>query len=279
MGSGMARNLLRAGHTLTVYNRTRERAQELQNEGAQGADTPRAAANGAEVVISMVADDGASRAVWLGDNGALAAIPPGALLIESSTLSPGWVRELAAQAHARRADFLDAPVIGSKPQAAAGELGFFIGGDSAAVARAMPLLAAMGKQFHHLGAAGSGAMMKLINNLIGGVEQVVLAEAMALAERSGLDLEQVAELVANGPVASSLMKRKMPVVLAHDYDPAFMLEWMHKDMTYALAEGARATVPMPTVAAARELMRLGMARGWGKRDAMVVYELLRPEKM
>lgn len=278
MGSGMARNLLKAGHTVTVHNRTRAPADALMRDGAQVADLPSHAAQNAEVIISMVSDDIASRSIWLGDYGALAAAQPDTLLIESSTLTPDWVRELGRRAAERKCLFLDAPVAGSKPQAANAELGFIVGGDAAVLERARPILLAMGKTIHHLGPVGSGAMMKLINNLVSGVEQTVLVEAIALAANSGLDVAQVATVLSESPVASLLFKRKLPQLLARNYDAAFSLRLMHKDLTYVLAEAANKNVPLPTGAAAREMMRVALAQGMGDQDVMVLRELFQPRR-
>lgn len=276
MGSGMARNLFKGGHAVTVYNRTRARAEELEPDGARVADSPREAAQDADVILSMVSDDTASRAVWLGESGALDAAKPNALLIESATLTPAWVRELGKLAAARGCSFLDAPVTGSKPQAANGELIFFVGGDAETLERARPYLDLMGSYSHHLGPTGSGAMYKLINNLIGGVEQTVLVEAITLAEASGLDMNQVAAILSDSPVAPLLFKRKLPQLLARDYQAAFSLRLMHKDLTYALAEAADRNIPLPTVSAAREMMRVAIAQGMGEQDVMVLRELFQP---
>jgi 3-hydroxyisobutyrate dehydrogenase len=180
MGAGMAANLLRAGYPLTLYNRSREKASPFLEQGARVADTPRESAADADVILSMVADDAASRGVWLGEDGALAGAPGGALCIESSTLSVGWVRELGAAAAERGPDFLDAPVTGSRTQAAAGELLFLVGGSATALQRATPVLTAMGRGVVHVGAAGSGALLKLVNNFLCGVQAASLAEALAL---------------------------------------------------------------------------------------------------
>jgi 3-hydroxyisobutyrate dehydrogenase len=264
MGNGMARTLIKAGHTVTVYNRTRSRAEPFAALGAQIAETPFAAAQNADVIICIVADDHASRTVWLGEQAALKGARPGTLLIESSTLTPGWIRQL------------DAPVTGSKAQAENGELGFLVGGKAETLERARPLLMQMGKTIHYLGANGSGAMMKLINNMVAGVQLQALAEGLTLAEQSGLDMNQVAQMLMEGPPGSPLVKRKMPQLLAHEYEPRFSLRLMHKDFSYGLNEAAQRDVSMPTIAVAREMMRLAMARGWGDKDNAVIYELLRP---
>ena len=135
----------------------------------------------------------------------------------------------------------------------------------------------MGKTIHHFGPTGSGAMLKLINNITAGIQIVAMAEGLALAEQSGLDMPQVAEFLMQGPPGSPLVKRKMPEMLAHDYAPRFSLQWMHKDFSYGLNEAAQKNVPMPTIAAAREVFRFALARGWGEQAFACVYELFRPK--
>ncbi|HEX3730253.1 MAG TPA: NAD(P)-dependent oxidoreductase, partial [Opitutaceae bacterium] len=176
MGSSMAARLAAAGFPLAVYNRNPAKAAALQAAGARIAATPAEAAAGAQFVLSMLADDAASRAVWLGENGALRGAGPGAILVESSTITVDWIREFSAAAQAKGLELLDAPVTGSKVHAAAGELNFLVGGSAAALERARPVLASMSKSITHLGPAGSGSRMKLINNFLCGVHAASLAE-------------------------------------------------------------------------------------------------------
>ena len=166
MGAGMASNLLKAGFNLTVYNRTASKAQPLVEVGAHLALTPADAARGAEIIISMLADDAASRRMWIGHDGALAASQKGAILIESSTVSPAWIAELSATATEHHVELLDAPVTGSRMQAESGQLSFLVGGSDEALASATPVLKAMSKEIIHLGAIGSGAKMKKISRNI-----------------------------------------------------------------------------------------------------------------
>jgi 3-hydroxyisobutyrate dehydrogenase len=275
MGSGMAHNLLKAGFPTTVYNRTREKAEPFEAEGAQVAVTAREAAQNADIVLSMVADDTASRAMWQGPDGALAGVRDGSVVIESSTLTTRWVRELSQAAQERGCRFLDAPVRGSKAQAEAGELNFLVGGDAAVLAHVQPVLEAMGRRIDHLGPIGSGATMKLINNLMGGVQIALLAEGLVLAEQAGLDMEKVVPLLINGAPGSPLVKGKAARIVARDYSTEFALRWMHKDLTYALNEAAEHNVSMATVAAAREIYRMAMARGHADDDFSAVAEALR----
>ena len=189
MGAGMAASWLNKGFSLTVWNRTPARADAIATMGARAAETPRAAAEGADVivaVVAVVADDAASRAVWLGASGTLAGAKSGAICVESSTLSPEWVREPAELAKARGCRFLDAPIGASRQAAAAGQLVFFVGGEADAVAAAEPVLGAIATRVVHVGGAGAGATWKLINNMLIAVELAAVAEALALARKAGL---------------------------------------------------------------------------------------------
>jgi 3-hydroxyisobutyrate dehydrogenase len=276
MGSGMAHNLLKAGFPLTVYNRTRAKADALSAKGTRVASTPKEAAGDAQIVISMVGDDSASQAMWLGEDGALAGAQPGAIAIECSTLSLEWVRELAALAARHSLAFLDSPVTGSKDAAEAGELRLLVGGDAEVLERARPALEAVSRRIDLFGPTGSGALVKLINNLMGGVQAVVLAEGLALAERAGLDMEQVLSLIINGAPGSPLVKGKAARMVGRDYaDTQFALKWMHKDATYALRAADELGTPMPTLAAAREVYRLARNLGLDDADFAAVVEALR----
>jgi 3-hydroxyisobutyrate dehydrogenase len=275
MGSGMARRLLGAGFPLTVYNRSPERAAPLAAEGARAAASPREAAAGADVVISMVAHDGASRAVWQGEQGALAGVARGTVLVECSTLTVGWIEELAREAAAAGCELLDAPVTGSKTHAAAGELSFLVGGSLATLEAARPVLAAMSRAIVHVGATGHGSLLKLINNFLCGVQAASLAEALALIERSGLDRAKALEVLTNGAPGSPLVKTVSGRMTAQDYTPNFLLKLMAKDLTYALGEGRRQGVSLSTVASALPLYEQAIASGRGEEDFSVIVEPLR----
>jgi 3-hydroxyisobutyrate dehydrogenase len=275
MGNGMARNLLKAGFRLVVYNRTRAKAEPLAALGAKVAATPREAAAGADIVIAMVGDDQASRAVWLGEDGALAATPATAVLVECSTLSLAWVRELAARCAALGLDFLDAPVTGSKDAAEAGTLKLMVGGETVALERARPALEAISAQINHFGPSGAGALIKLINNLMAAAQIAVLAEGLNLAEQGGLDVAQVVSFLSNAAPGSPVVKGKAQLMAQRSYDAQFALKWMHKDATYALRAADEFGVPMPTLAAARELYQLAKRLGYGEQDFAAVVEALR----
>ena len=273
MGTGMADNWLKKGFGLTVYNRTRSKAEPFAAQGAKVANTPREAAANADIIVAMVGDDPASRAVWAGEDGALAGARPGTILIECSTLSPDWVRELASLAAAKGCEFLDAPVTGSKPQAAAGQLNLFIGGNAATLDKVRPALEAVSAQINHLGPNGAGATWKLINNMMAAVQLVALSEGLALAEKTGIDMQQAVSLITNGASASNIVKGKLPRMIESRYgDTDFSLNWMHKDIRYALALAEQFGVTMNGVAAAETVFKRAHDKGLGDEDMASVYE-------
>jgi len=276
MGAGMARRLLGAGFPLTVYNRNPDKAAPFAAEGAAIAPSPREAAAQAGIVISMVADDDASRGVWLGENGALSGVAPGAVLIESSTLSVDWIRALAVEAAKRGCELLDAPVTGSRPQAASGELCFLAGGPPGALEKARPALDAMGRAIVPVGPSGSGALLKLINNFLCGVQAASLAEAMALVERGGLDRAEALGVLVNGNAGSPLIKALSGRMTARDYSPPyFLLSLMTKDLAYAGAELKGHGIDPVTAAAALKVYQQAIAHGDADRDLSAVVEQFR----
>jgi 3-hydroxyisobutyrate dehydrogenase len=275
MGAGMARRLLDARFRLTVYNRNATRSKSFADAGARVAASPREAAEDGAIVICMVSDDAASRQMWLGENGALAGALGNALLIECSTISTGWVGELNTAARAARCELLDAPVAGSKPQAIAGELRFFVGGSAEALEHARPALSVMGQSITHVGPTGSGALLKLINNFMCGVQLVSLAEAMALIESSGLDRTRALEVLTTGAPGSPLVKTMSARMTARDYTPNFQLQLAAKDLRYAMAEAAKHGLTLTTAATAYEMMNRGIQAGRGAQDLSSVVEEFR----
>jgi 3-hydroxyisobutyrate dehydrogenase len=275
MGAGMAANLLRAGFSLTVYNRTAAKARTLVDAGARLASTPAEAAQDASVILSMLSDDAASRKVWLGEEGALKTAAKGAILIESSTVSPAWIAELATLAVQRGASLLDAPVTGSRMQAEAGQLSFLVGGDRAALEAATPVLRAMSKEIIHLGPVGSGARMKLINNFLCGVQVASLAEGLTWIERSGLDRDKALSVLKSGAPGSPLLGAISARMVSQNYDVNFLLRLMTKDLLYAKNEAAQNNVDLKTAEVARTLFEVAIERGLGDKDMSSVIEPLR----
>jgi 3-hydroxyisobutyrate dehydrogenase len=277
MGSGMASQLLKAGFPLTVYNRTIAKASPFEAKGARIASNPAEAAAGANVIITMVSDDNASRETWLGSSGALNGASNAAILIESSTVSPGWVEELAQHASARELDLLDAPVTGSRLQAEQGQLTFLVGGSEPALAKASPVLKAMSKDIVHLGPVTSGAKMKLVNNFLCGVQVASLAEAIAWIERSGLDRETALNVLNNGAPGSPLLRAISTRMADRDYTVNFLLELMTKDLAYANREASKSGVTLELAMAATGLFQRALLRGHGHQDMSSVIEVLRRE--
>jgi len=273
MGSRMAHNLLRAGHRVTVWNRTPGPAELLVQAGARPARTPREAATGVDCVMVMVRDDEASRQVWLdAQTGALAGMAPGALAIDSSTLSPAWVRTLGQAVAAQGPAFLEAPVSGTLPQAESGKLIFLTGGEAAVFQRAEPLLQPMGTQIHHVGPLGTGALVKLCTNTLLGVQATVVAELIGLLRRSGADAARALEVVAATAVWSPIATRHAKAMLANDFAPQFPVALIEKDFRYTL-EAAGSAAAAPTIAAARQVFADAMAQGLGELNHTAVVQL------
>jgi 3-hydroxyisobutyrate dehydrogenase len=275
MGSGMATNLLKAGFPLAVYNRTSAKAEALAAQGARVATTPADAAKGAQVILSILADDAASRETWTGADGALAAAQKDAVLIESSTVSPAWVAELGGLATARGLDLLDAPVTGSRIQAEGGQLIFLVGGSETALTRATPVLQTMSKEIVHLGPSGSGAKIKLLNNFLCGVQIASLAEGIAWLEHSGLDRDKALSILKNGAPGSPLLANISARMTARDYTVNFLLKLMAKDLDYAYAAAAESGVDLTTAANASALFERAIAAGYSEEDMSSVVEPLR----
>ena len=243
MGLGMAGRLLVAGHQLNVYNRTPEKAAPLMGAGVQLCASPGEACGDADAVVSMVADDAASREVWSGADGVLAAMAAragtpgrGAFAIECSTLSHEWVTELSAAARSRGLRYIDAPVTGLPDNATAGDLTLLVGAEAADLEEVRPLLNAFSQRVIHFGAVGTGTAYKLIINMLGAVQIASAAESMALAERAGLDLQVVAEAIAIGQAASPQVVRNTRRMVEGDRNPniTFTPRLRLKDVDYAL---------------------------------------------
>lgn len=275
MGLGMAKNLLKAGFAVAVFNRTQSKAAPLREAGATLANSPAQAAAEADVVISMLADDTASREVWLGVEGALSAAKPGAVLVESSTVTPAWVEELRAAAEAKGCVLLDAPVTGSRPQAEAGQLSFLVGGDAVALQRAQPVLAAMGQAIHNVGPTGSGARLKLINNFLCGVQVASLAEALTWIERSGLDREQALAFLTKAAPGSPLLGGVSARMVQATYDVNFLLPLMAKDLRYAASDAATFGVDLRTGASSETRFEDAVEAGMKDKDMSAVVEPVR----
>jgi len=268
MGRPMGLNLLKAGHALTVWNRTSARAGELVAAGATLAKTPREAAAGSEVLLTIVSDPPALEEVLWGregqNDGALAGLCPGSIYIDSSTISPALVRKIAAACAQRQVRFLDAPVTGGDWGAREGNLVFMIGGDAATLKEVEPVLGVMGKKWFHLGPNGAGQTVKLAMNAILALEVGAMAEALALVTKAGLRGEQLIEVMQSSMARSGVLDIKSPLMVKGDFKPSFPLRLMHKDLGLMLDLGNQLGVALPATAAAREVYNA--VKGEAKED-------------
>jgi 3-hydroxyisobutyrate dehydrogenase len=271
MGSRQAANLRRAGFELTVYNRTRERADAWAAEhGAQVADTPRALAERSDIVITMVVNGEQVEALLLGEDGALAGARPGALFVDMSTIAPKDARRLGSVLKERGHGFVDAPVTGSAPKAQDGTLTIMAGGDDEDMARAMPLFEAMGELIVHVGEGGRGQEVKVISNAVAAVNCATLAQALVVGSRQGVDLEKLLQIMAGGAANSQMLALKGKPMLAHDFEPLFKLDHMLKDVLFCLEEAHAHGGAFPFAGLAAELYSAAAGRGLGDRDFAAV---------
>jgi len=279
MGTGMAARLIAGGHTLSVYNRTAARTAPLEKLGARVASSPRDAAQQADVILGMTADDESSRAVWLGELGALAADnSPDALAIECSTLSHDWVIELATHVARRGFRYVDSPVTGLPDSAAAGTLTLLVGASAADLDAARPVLTSLAARVLHFGAVGQGTTYKLMINLMGAVQIASAAEGMVLAERAGLDLKLVADAIASGQAASPQVVRNVRRFVAGDHGGPtnFTSALRLKDIDYALRLAAQLGVECGFGTVAGQLYRRACELGHARDNESHIIDALRP---
>ena len=263
MGKPMAQNLLRAGFPVTVYNRTRRRADELQKLGARVADSPRAAAAESEVVITIVSDSPDVRDVILGAGGVIEGIRAGSILIDMSTISPQVTREIAEALKARGVEMLDAPVSGGEKGAIEGTLSIMVGGDAAALERARPVLLAMGKTITHIGPNGMGQVCKLANQIAVGLHNLSISEALIFAMKAGADPEKVMQALQGGAANSWAFQVLAPKILKRDFSPGFMVKLQQKDLRLVLDAARELHLPLPGTALTHQLYQAVETRGGG----------------
>jgi 3-hydroxyisobutyrate dehydrogenase len=267
MGSRMAANVRRAGYELTVWTHTPGKAERWAAEhGAQAAGTPAEVARASDIVVSMVVDGAQVAAVLLGENGAIEAAREGLLCVDMSTIAPTETRQIGAALAERGVAMLDAPVTGSSPRAQAATLTIMAGGEQHDFERARGLLETMGELVVHVGELGQGEMLKLINNSLGASNAAALAEALLLAQATGVDLDALEQVVAAGSGASAQLTLKAGPMREHDYTTLFKTAHMLKDVRLCLEEAQSAGVPFPAAAHARDLLMAAVGRGHGERD-------------
>jgi 3-hydroxyisobutyrate dehydrogenase/glyoxylate/succinic semialdehyde reductase len=274
MGSRMAKNLLKAGHRLVVYNRTQAKAEPLLAQGAIWAESPAALAEQVEVLITMLSTPEAVQAAALGNEGFLDHLAEGAIWVDCTTVNPSFSRHMAAQAAERQVRFLDAPVAGSKSPAEKGELLFLVGGDAGDVEAYQGLFEAMGRGVVHLGNQGMGTSLKMVFNSLLGQAMLVFSEAMTMGQALGLGEEQLLETLVGSPVVPPFIAGKRPKIETSDYEADFPLQWMRKDLQLASQTAYEAGGGAPAVNAAKEVYALAVQNGWGERDFSAIYQFL-----
>lgn len=274
MGSRMVRRLLDAGYRVVGYNRTRAKAQQLLAAGMRLGESPRAAADDADVVFSMVADTAALRAVALGAEGIVAGLRPGVTWVEMSTVSPAATRELAGQAEARGAAMLDAPVSGSVSTLEQGQLSIIVGGDPVVLERVRPYLLAIGPTITHVGPVGLAVTMKIATNLGLAVQMLAFSEAVVLAEKAGIARERAVEALLHSVAASPMLKYRGPFVLGMPEEAWFKVGMMQKDLQLALELGRSVGVPLPATALSHEMLTAAGGLGLGEYDFAVLFDVL-----
>jgi len=274
MGSRMVKRLMAAGHTVTGYNRTRSKAQWLLDAGMKWADTPRAAAQAGEIVLSMVTNTEALHAVARGSDGILTGLSPDKIYVDMSTVSPDASRELAAEVVSLGAHMLDAPVSGSVITLEEGKLSIMVGGEPSAYARALPILEAIGPKVTHVGGNGLAVSMKIATNLSLAVQMLALSEGVLLAEKSGIARETVLEVLLNSVIASPMVKYRGPFILQMPDEAWFDVNMMQKDLLLALEMGRKLDVPLPTTAITNEMLTAARGMGLAERDFAILFAAL-----
>ena len=274
MGSGVVRRLLAAGHTVTVWNRTREKAAPLLDAGARWADSPRDAAKRSEIVFTMVTNTAAVRAVTEGPDGILAGLERDKVYIDMSTASPANTRDLAERVAAVGAQMLDAPVSGSVITLEEGKLSIMVGGDAEAFQRVEPVLEAIGPRVFHLGPNGAAVTMKIALNLSLAVQMLAFSEGVLLAEKTGISRERAVEVMLASVIASPMVVYRGPFVLEQPDEAWFDCRMMQKDMNLALELGRELEVPLPTTAVTNEFLTTANAMGIGHKDFAVLFDVL-----
>ena len=264
MGSRMATHLIAAGYEVTVWNRSPGMAKTLMAQGATVAASPQLAAMAATVIISMVTDNNASREVWLNpETGAILGLQPGAIAIECSTLTVKWTQHLASALEARGVQFLDAPVVGSRPQAEAGQLISLVGGNAETLAHVEPILGVISGAIHHVGTIGQGTAMKLAVNTLFGVQVATLAEMLALLAKQGISPNQAMACLGELPITSAAVQGAGRLMVSHQHDPLFPIALVEKDFRYVLAMAQAVKAKTPTAVATQQIYQDAIAAGYG----------------
>lgn len=263
MGGGMARNLLKNGFAVTVWNRSADKVTPILEAGASAGDSPADVAAKSDIVITCVSDTPDVEAVILGENGVIHGLKAGGLVIDMSTISPKATREIAARLSERGIAMLDAPISGGSEGAARGTLSIMVGGDAAQFERALPVFQAMGKTITHVGGQGDGQMVKLVNQILVVVNMLAVGEALLFAQAGGLDLEKTLNAVAGGAAGSWMLSNRGSQAIKRDWRPGFTIDLQQKDLRLALEAASELGIPVLATSMVSNLYRTLQARGLG----------------
>ena len=274
MGKPMARNLIRAGYPLIVHNRSRAAVDELTREGAQAATDAKEVAGRTEIIMTMLPDSSDVDLVYAGENGIFSALKSGTLLIDMSTISPAVARKLAGEAQRRGCDMLDAPVSGGEAGAISASLSIMIGGEAAAVKRAMPIFESLGKNIVHAGRAGAGQVTKAANQMVVGTTIAIVSEALVLAAKAGVDPAKVRQALLGGFAQSKILEAHGQKMLEHNFKPGFRILLHEKDMKIALGAGFEYGVPLMVTSQVAQMMSAMKSMGHGDLDHSGLVKLI-----
>lgn len=274
MGKPMARNLLKAGYPLSAYSRRRESVDALLDDSATGTASPREAAEGAEVVISIVTDTADVRQVILGPDGVLAGMRPGTVIIDMSTISPTATREIAQVVEVKGGDMLDAPVSGGEGGAIAGTLSIMVGGKPEVFERCLPLFEAMGKNITYMGNSGAGQLTKLCNQIAVAVTNLAMSEALVFGAKAGLNLEKMQQAISGGAAGSWQLSNLAPRVLERDFAPGFMVKLQQKDLRLVLQEAEHLQLALPATSLVHNLFHALETMGAGDEGTQALVKVL-----
>ena len=274
MGAPMARNLIKAGFHVTVYNRTRSRTEGLVSAGAKRADSPAEAATEADVVITIVSDTPDVEEVILGEQGVIEGIRPDAVVIDMSTISPQATRRIAERLREKKVHMLDAPVSGGEQGAIDGTLSIMVGGEAQIFERCLPVFNAMGRSVTHVGPTGMGQTAKLMNQILVTGTLNAVVEALVFAQKSGVDLEKALGAVTGGAAGSWQLANLAPRITRRDFRPGFMIDLMQKDLGLVLEAASTMRAPLPTTSLVHQMFYALQARGEGKSGTQALVKYL-----
>jgi len=277
MGIGMSLNILKAGHEVTVHNRTRQKEEAVAKEGATRAESPKEAASGAEIIVTIVSDTPDVEEVVLGANGVIHGAPQGAIVIDMSTISPAATRQMAEELSKKSIKMLDAPVSGGPEGAQNGTLAIMVGGDAADFKKALPILDIMGKTVTHVGPIGAGQITKAINQIIISGTYLSVAEGLTLGIKAGLDMKKVIAAISGGAASSWVLHNRGINVVNNTYPVGFRVKLHHKDLGIALDTGRDLNVTLPAAALVAQILNGLIARGYGDDDVSAIGRTIREQ--